>query len=223
MNKPRRAAAPDFAAVYEGRTVTVRAQVASPPIWAFGIYYLPLRDSSEHGLILRGEHDRFSSYEPGDWIEAHGKIESRAGLPLLVPDSIERVRQGPPPPAKSLPLSEAANLRYVGLMVETHGTVTRIGENVGGTIVQLSDRGANALAFLPRPSSATSTNELLSRIHVGDRVTVSGLLTQYAPRPPFNGDFQIMLASPGDLKVSGTGLGLTPLLVVGRGGRRRRC
>ncbi len=207
---------PDFAPVYDGRTITVRAQVASQPMWAFGMYYLPLRDSSEHGLILRGEHERFASYEPGDWVEARGKIESRAGLPLLVPDSIERVRQGPPPSVKSLPLSDVANLRSVGLLIETRGTVTRIGENIGGTVLQLSDRGATAMGFLPR--SQTTTNDLLTRIHVGDRVTASGLITQYAPRPPFNGDFQIMLASPGDLKVSGTGPGLTPLLLLGAAG-----
>ena len=178
----------------------MRAQVAAQPIWALGMYYLPLCDASEHGLILRGEHDRFTSYEPGDWVEARGRIESRAGLPLLVPDSIERVRQGPPPPAKTLSLLDAANLRYVGSLVETQGTVTRIGENIGGTVLQLSDRGATAMGFLPR--SQTTTSDLLSRIHVGDRVTASGLVTQYAPRPPFNGDFQILLASPGDLKVS---------------------
>jgi signal transduction histidine kinase/CheY-like chemotaxis protein len=201
----------DFAAVYEGRTVTVRAQIAAPPIWAFGMYYLPVRDASEHGLILRGEHDRFASYEPGDWIEARGKIESRAGLPLLVPDSMERVQQGPPPSAKSMLLSDAASLRNLGLLVETSGTVTRVGENTGGTTLQLSDRGATAVAFLPR--SPSTANDLLARIHVGDRVKATGLVTQYAPRAPYNGDFQIMLASPGDLKVSGTETGLAPALV----------
>ncbi len=207
---------PDFAAVYEGRTVTVRAQVASPAIWAFGMYYLPLRDSSEHGLILRGEHDQFASYDPGDWVEARGKIESRAGLPLLIPDAMERVSQGAPPSAKSMSLSEAASLRCLGLLVETHGTITRVGENVGGTTLQLSDRGAAAVAFLPRSPSIGSEppNDLLTRIHVGDRVTATGLITQYSPRPPFNGEFQIMLASPGDLKVSGPGPALTPLLLL---------
>jgi signal transduction histidine kinase len=203
----------DYAAVYEGRTIIVRAQVASPPMWAFGMYYLPLRDSSEHGLILKGEHDRFASYEPGDWIEARGKIESRAGLPLLVPDSMERVRQGPPPSAMSLSLPEAANLRHLGLLIETHGTVTRVGENVGGTTLQLTDRGATAVAFLAR--SPSTVNDLLARIRIGDRVNANGLLTQYAPRPPYNGEFQILLASPGDLKVSGTGFGLVPLLLLG--------
>jgi signal transduction histidine kinase/CheY-like chemotaxis protein len=203
---------PDFAAAYEGRTITVRAQVAAQPVWAFGTYYLALRDSSEHGLILRGDQDRFASYEPGDWIEATGKIESRAGLPLLVPDSMERVRQGPPPGPKSMLLPEAANLRHVGLLVETSGTVTRVGENSGGTILQLADRGATAGAFLAR--SPGVTNDLLTRIHVGDRVTATGLVTQYAPKAPFDGDFQIMLASPVDLKVSGTGPGLTPLIAL---------
>jgi signal transduction histidine kinase/CheY-like chemotaxis protein len=213
----------DFTAAYEGRAVTVRAQIAAPALWAFGTYYLPLRDGSDHGLILRGERDRFAGYEPGDWIEAHGKIESRAGLPLLVPDSMERVRQGPPTAAKSMALSEAATLRSVGLVVETRGTVTRIGDNAGGTIVQLADRGVGAAAFLPRSPSVTTSvttsvtapaNDLPTRIHVGDRVSVTGLVTQYAPQPPFNGDFQMMLASPGDLKVSGTGLSQIPLLIV---------
>jgi len=203
----------DFSAVYEGRSVTVRAQVAAPMIWAFGMYYLPLRDSSEHGLILRGEHDQLSGSEPGDWVEARGKIASRAGLPLLIPETIEKVRQGAQPPVKSLPLSEAASLRYLGLMIETRGTVARLGENTGGTIVQISDRGATAVVFLPRAPAVA--NDLLSRIRVGERVLATGLLTQYAPQAPFNTDFQIMLASPADLKDLGGETSLTPVLWFG--------
>jgi signal transduction histidine kinase len=204
---------PDFEPSYAGRAVTVRAQVAAPLIWAAGAYYLPLRDSSEYGLILRGEHDQLSAFEPGDWVEARGKIASRAGLPLLIPDSIEKVRQGAPPPVKSMALSDAVNLRYVGLLIETHGTVTRLGENTGGTSAQISDNGATAIVFLPRNTAAS--NDLLSRVRVGQRVTATGLLTQYAPQPPFNGDFQLMLAAPGDLKVSGSVPALTPLLLTG--------
>jgi signal transduction histidine kinase len=203
----------DYAAVHEGQNVTVRAQVASAPLWAFGMYYLPLLDAGNYGLILRGEHERFAGYEPGDWIEVTGKIESRAGLPLLVPDSIDRIRQGAPPSPTSMPLATAANLRNVGLLVETRGTISRIGENTGGTIVQLADRGATAVAFLPRSPNAAS-NDLIARIRVGDRVAISGLLTQYAPRPPFNGDFQIMLASANDLKVSASGSPWAPMLIL---------
>jgi signal transduction histidine kinase len=203
---------PDFAAVYEDRAITVRAQIAAAAMWAAGTYYLPLRDASDHGLILRGEHDRFAGYEPGDWVEAHGKIESRAGLPLLALDSMEKVRQGPPPAAKAMPLAEAASLRSVGQVVETRGTVTSIGENTGGTMVQLTDRGASAIAFLPRAPWAA--NDLPIRIRMGDRVKACGLVTQSAPAAPFNGNFQIMLAAPAELKVSGTGMGLTALLLA---------
>jgi len=203
----------DFSAAYEGRSITVRAQVAAPVLWAFGMYYLPLRDSSEYGLILRGEHDQLASFEPGDWVEARGKIGSRAGLPLLNIESIEKVRQGTAPPLKSMPLSDAANLRNLGLLMETHGTVSRIGENSGGAIIQIADRGVTALAFLPR--SPAVPNDLLTRIKVGQRVTATGLLTQYAPSAPYNNGFQIMLASPGDLKISAPESGLTPLLLLG--------
>jgi signal transduction histidine kinase/CheY-like chemotaxis protein len=181
-------------------------------MWAFGVYYLPLRDASDHGLILRGDHERFSNFDPGDWVEAHGKIESRAGLPLLIPDTIEKVRQGTPPSPKSLSLRDAARLRNLGLLVETHGTVTRIGENAGGTVAQLSDHGATALVFLPRAPSRT--NDLTTRIHAGDRVTATGLLTQNALRAPYNSDFQILLASPADLKVSGSPTPVVPLLIL---------
>ena len=204
--------APDFTAVYEGRTIAVRAQIAAAPLWAFGTYYLPLRDATDHGLILRGEHDQFAGYEAGDWVEARGKIEIRSGLPLLVPASMDRIRHTSPPQAKSLSVAEAATLRNLGLTVETKGTVANIGDNAGGTILQLSDGGAMVRMFLPRPQS--SSNDLLTRIHPGDRITATGLLTQYAPQPPFNGDFQIMLASPSDVRVSGAGIGLIPILVV---------
>jgi signal transduction histidine kinase/CheY-like chemotaxis protein len=98
------------------------------------------------------------------------------------------------------------------LLIETHGTVARVGENTGGTTITLTDRGASVVAFLPR---APAGNDLLSRVKLGDHVTATGLLTQYAPRPPFNGDFQLMLPSSADLKVSGAGSLLTPLLLVG--------
>ncbi len=204
--------APDFAPAYQGRQITVRAQIAAPAIWASGMYYLALRDTSDHGLILRGEHDQFSGYEPGDWVEVRGTIESRAGLPLLAPTFIERVRHSAPPPPKSLHLAEAANLRYVGLPVEVSGKVLNIGPNAGGTMVQLSDGGASLRVFLPR--SASTSAGLETRVHIGDRVHASGLLTQYAPEAPFSGGFQIILASPGDLKVSRGVVFFSPLIVT---------
>jgi signal transduction histidine kinase len=193
----------DFSALYEGRSVAVRAQIASTPVWAVGTYYLPLRDDTNHGLILTGELERFAGFEPGDWIEVRGKISARAGLPLLEPDSIEKIRHTPPPAPKSLTVAEAAGLRYLGLMVEVTGTAANVGDNAGGTIAQISSGSAMVRVFLPRSPGAS--NDIAARIHAGGRVRAAGLLTQYAPQPPFNSDFQIMLPSAADLKVSGSG------------------
>lgn len=192
------------AASYQGRAVTVRAQIAAGPIWAFGIYYVPLRDSNDYGLILRGDLERFTGFEPGDWIEARGKIESFAGLPEMLPDSMEKVSQSQPPSAKTIPLSAAANARDLGLLVESRGTVIKVSENPAGTVVQLSDRGTTGSALLPR--SASVSNDLLTRIHVGDRVIVSGLLTPAS---------QILLPAPSDMRISSEDRALIALLVLG--------
>src|SRR5437868_1611184 len=79
----------EFAAVFEGKTIRVRGQVTSSPIWALGTYYLPIRDNADHGLILTGDEKLFTDLAPGDWVEASGKIESRGGLPLLIPTSVK--------------------------------------------------------------------------------------------------------------------------------------
>src|SRR5579871_1082162 len=50
----------EYVATYEGKSIAVRGQVASPPEWALGSYYLPLRDESEHGLLLDGEARTFT-------------------------------------------------------------------------------------------------------------------------------------------------------------------
>ncbi|MGH9558286.1 MAG: hypothetical protein ACRD30_03535, partial [Bryobacteraceae bacterium] len=71
----------DMAPVYEGRSVAVRGQVDSRPVWALGTYYLALRDEAGHGLIVSGGLDRLGAIAPGDWIEATGAIRSRAAMP----------------------------------------------------------------------------------------------------------------------------------------------
>src|ERR1700760_767562 len=72
----------DSQAVFEGHDATVRAQVAGDPVWALDTYYLPIRDDSDHGLLLRGDRAQFASIASGDWIEATGVVQSRAGFPM---------------------------------------------------------------------------------------------------------------------------------------------
>ncbi len=145
----------DMAAAYEGRSVAIRAQVASAPAWALGTYYLPVRDSTDHGLFLRGAREQFTGLTPGDWIEAAGSIQSRGALPMLVPASIVKLRHDAAPEPKELSVSELSGFRYLGLMIRTTATVTSVAENLGGRSLEVSDRGNSIAVFLPRPPNST--------------------------------------------------------------------
>ena len=189
----------DLTAAYEGKSVAIRGQVALAPVWAVGIYYLPVRDNTDHGLILRGERNMFSDLDSGDWIEARGTIQARGGLPLLVPSNIARIRHEPAPDPKDLPVADLCSPRYLGLMVRTTATVTAIGENLGGKSLEITDRGNTMAVFLPRPLNATGAQ--LARVRTGDHVRLTGLATQYSLEPPHDRDFQIMLASPAGVEI----------------------
>ena len=203
----------DLTSAYEGRTVAIRGQVTSAPVWAVGTYYLGLRDNTDHGLILRGDRGTFQDFEPGDWIEARGAIQSRGGLPLLVPASISKLRHEPAPDPKDLALADLAGVRYLGLLVRTTATVTAIGENLGGKSLEITDHGVTMSAFLPRPISATGPQ--LARLRVGDHVRLTGLATQYSLELPHDSDFQIMLAGPAGVEVvQGTWI-IPPYLLLG--------
>ncbi len=207
----------DFVATYEAKIVHVRGQVSASPIWALGTYYLPIRDNTDHGLILSGEEQIFTDLAAGDNIEAEGRIESRGGLPLLIPLSIKKLSADPAPRVKELSLSELSGLRNLGLVVRTAATVERTGENTGGQVLVVTDRGYTFMVFLPRPASDVSEHLAsgLLKAREGDRVRILALVTQYAPGPPYNRDFQLMLASPEDVEILESAALLPPFLVLG--------
>ncbi|HLH37533.1 MAG TPA: GAF domain-containing protein [Bryobacteraceae bacterium] len=205
---------PEFTAVYEGRAVRARGQVASAPVWALGTYYLPLRDAADHGLVLRGERNDFSSVAPGDWVEVSGTIQSRAGLPLLAPSSMKILRHDAPPEPKDLSLAEIAGFRYLGVVARTTATIASAGENLGGKSFVVTDHGSSLSVFLPRSSGAAAGD--LRLIHAGDRVRLTGLVTQYSLEAPHNGGFQLMLASAADVQRIGALESMTlPLIFFG--------
>lgn len=206
----------DWDAAYEGRTVAVRAQVSAAPVWAVGVYYLPVRDLAGHGLLLRGDREQFAGVTPGDWIEVRGTIQSRGGLPLLAPSAIITMRHDVPPEPKELALSDLCRLRYLGLVVRTYATVTAIGENLGGKTLQVSDHGSSLAVFLPR--AANSSAPQLMRLRAGDRVRLTGLATQYSLEPPHDSGFQLMLTGPGDVEVLAEASMVPPVVLASAAG-----
>jgi signal transduction histidine kinase/CheY-like chemotaxis protein len=213
----------DAAAIFEGRTVAVRGQVAGGPVWALDTYYLPLRDSSYHGLLLRGDLDQFSGVSPGDWVEVSGTIQSRAGFPMLAPSvlpgsnrrPIQVVRQGSPPPPVEVSIADLNTFRYLGLMIHTSAAVDRVSDNLGGETLELADRGVTIAVFLPRAHSAAAGPGELRGIRPGQHVRVTGLATQYSLEAPHYDGFQVMLAHPEDVEVIPAAWAVPPLAIIG--------
>jgi signal transduction histidine kinase/CheY-like chemotaxis protein len=210
----------DVVAVYEGRTIAVRGQVAGDPVWALDTYYLPLRDSSDHGLLLRGDLDQFSGVAPGDWIEASGIVQSRAGFPMLAPSpagpgSIHVFKRGAPPPPLEVSVADLNGFRYLGLMIHSSATVDRVSDNLGGETLELIDRGARVAVFLPRAHSAAAGAGELRGIRPGQHVRITGLATQYSLEAPHDDGFQVVLAGPEAVEVIPAGWMVPPLAIVG--------
>jgi signal transduction histidine kinase/CheY-like chemotaxis protein len=199
----------DLIPVHEGQAVTVQGQMAGAPVWALGTYYVPLRDESDHGLLMRGDGEQFSHLHPGEWIEVQGVIQSRGGLPLLAPTASRKIKDDAVPVPKDLVIAELSGPRYLGMVVRTKATITNIGEDLGGTVLEVSDQGYSIAAFFPRsPSSklpplpgANGKIAHLTRLGVGDVVRLTGLATQYAPEGPSDRSYQIMLGSAADVEV----------------------
>lgn len=203
----------DMSPAYEGRMVAIRAQISAAPVWALGTYYLPVRDSTDHGLLIRGERQRFADLQPGDWIECRGIIQSLAAMPLLAPSAIEKLRHDEAPEPKDLTVSDLSSFRYLGLLVRTTATVTGAAQNLGGRSLEITDHGNTISVFLPRHPGENPPE--LRRVGIGDHVRLTGVATQYSLEPPHDSGFQLLLATPEDLEVVSSGSLFPPLLLAG--------
>ncbi len=198
----------DLVATFEGRTVSVQGQVTSAPVWALGTYYVPLRDATDHGLLLGGDRDRFAQLAPGDWIEATGTIQSRASLPLLIPASIHILRHDARPEPKNVAIADLLGFRYLGLMIRTSGTVIGVGDNLGGKTIEVADRGSTIGVFIPRLPDAKAGD--FRRVHAGDRVRLTAVATQYSVEAPHDSGFQLLLSSSDQIEIIPSTTSISP-------------
>jgi signal transduction histidine kinase len=203
---------PDFTPAYEGRSVHIRAQVAEPPVWAVGSYLVSVIDAQGYGLMLRGGEKDFAGLSRGDWIEAEGTIQLRGGMPMLVPDIVQRTGRGTLPSLPNRSLAELTGFRYLALPVQTTAIVISAGANTGGKLVGLRDGEHNLTAFLPNTPGATPFD--VSHLHPGDRVRIRGVAMQYDVTPPYNGNYQILVGGPSGIEVVETGPPAPPWVVA---------
>jgi len=168
--------------------------VSSLPLWAPDSHYLPIQDDTAYGLLLQGSDRQFQGLEPGDWLEVQGIIAKRAGVPVLLPREIRRISRGTPPTPKIVKPSDLASFRYLGVLVTTESLVASSGENAGGDVIVIGEKGKEVTIFLPRTRRASGPQ--LAAFRTGDRIRVTGISNQYCTLPPYNRFFQILIPGP---------------------------
>ncbi len=198
----------DFVPTYEGQQALVRGQVYTQPIWIADSYYLPIQDEAHYGLLLRTSSSLFQGFSPGDWVEAQGVVANRAGLPILVPQTVRRLRHTPPPTPLAVTASDLASFRYMGALITTEDIVTDEDQNGGGDLLLIGARSQALHVFLPR--ARRDSGPKLTGFRIGDRIRVTGVASQYCTLPPFDRFFQVLIASPSSVSVIERGWVIQP-------------
>jgi signal transduction histidine kinase len=183
---------PDFTPLYEDRLVVVTGQVSIAPVRLPGFIHLAIQERG-HGLVLEGSGAIFDHLSPGDWVEAHGRISKRSGLPVVLVSKISPVSNGVRPEPVALSPADVQNLQRLGQLVVTEGAVIEIGSNFGGAYLRMGDYYNPLKVFLP----ATSSNRGFAGFAVGETVRVTGVAYQYCPTPPHIDQFELLI---GDVK-----------------------
>jgi signal transduction histidine kinase len=185
---------PDSTPAYDGKDVVVSGRVSSLPLSVSDSHYLPIQDDAAYGMLLLGSERQFQGLEPGDWVEAQGTIVKRAGVPVLIPREIRRLSRSTHPAPKIVKWSDLASFRYLGVLVTTESVVLSSGENAGGDIIAIGEKGKEVSIFLPK--TRRDSGPQLTAFRTGDRIRVTGISNQYCTLPPYNRFFQVLIADP---------------------------
>jgi signal transduction histidine kinase len=202
----------DRVPAYEGKDVLVAGEVSTRPIWITDSFYVAIQDDAFFGLVLRPEIPQLPDLTPGDWVEAQGTISNRAGLPILVPRSIRRLRHVTPPAPKTVTASDLASFRYMGVLVTLESIITGENQNGGGDLLLIGQRNTDLNVFLPR--TRRDNGPKLSGFRAGDRIRVTGIASQYCTLPPFDRYFQILIPSPASIAVVERGWAIQPPVLL---------
>jgi signal transduction histidine kinase len=202
----------DRVPAYEGKEVVVSGRISIPPIWITDSYYLPIQDDKLFGLLLRPDLTQLPGLTPGDWVEAQGTVSKRAGLPILLPRVLRRLRHMPPPVPKAVTALDLASFRYMGVLVTLESIITAENQNGGGDLLLIGQRGSDLNVFLPR--TRRDTGPKLSGFRVGDRIRVTGIASQYCTLPPYDRYFQVLIPSPASVAVIERGWVIQPPVLL---------
>lgn len=181
----------DFGPVMEGQNVIVQGQVSGTLLRIVDTDYLAIQDAQGYGLLLSGSLPAMGSFSPGDWVEAKGMIVKRGGSPVLHPDEIKKVGSGPAPEPKVVSITALASRRYLGVLITAEGRIAHAGQNAGGDLLDLEERGNTVSVFWPKTRRDSAG---LDQFEAGDTIRVTGIGNQYCTLPPYDRYYQVLIA-----------------------------
>jgi signal transduction histidine kinase/CheY-like chemotaxis protein len=193
--------APEFTPVYEGRIVVVSGQVSARAVHIVNFFHMAIQDRNR-GLILETTGSQFDRFAPGDWVEAHGRIVERWGLPVVSVSKITIVSTGAPPVPEPVDPLQAQSLARVGQLIVTEGPVVETGSNFGGAYLRMGVFPVSLKVFLPNTAGGHAN---LSAFPPGEIVRVTGIAYQYCPNPPYSDQFELLIGDSKDVTRVGRG------------------
>ena len=209
--RPQQAAArtpPEFTPTHAGKIVAVKGLVSSAPISFLDYQHVAIEEGG-YGLVLEGTVGSFDKLNAGDEVEAVGKIQSRAGMVILLTTEFRVLFHGAAPAPEELPRTKLLSDRYLGRLVVTEGRVTDMGESSGGSYLILGDSKSSYKLFVPYSQQKHAA--AFTGINQGDLVRATGIASQYCPIPPYNRWYELVMPSPASVVRLGGGFLFDPV------------
>jgi GAF domain-containing protein/CheY-like chemotaxis protein len=204
---------PDYSAVRLDQAITVRGVVDAPPFHFPDYTIVAMEDGTAGGVLeVPSSDNRLDSLHPGDEIETTGTVMMLAGMVVIRPATLLSIGRQIPPEPVDVSLAKLQSVAGLGRLVRTEGRILGISDTSAGESLMISEGDIREHVFMPRAVNQPAP-DLLSQVSEGDRVRVVGVAYQYATRPPYNGNFELLVGSPADLVRLEHGWFLSPLAV----------
>jgi PAS domain S-box-containing protein len=151
----------------------------------------------------------YSSHMPtpvarGDSVVARGVVGEYQGATQLYVTDYRVIETGAPPiePA-DLSLNAANGEKHEGLLAHVEGQIINMMTNQGGRLLVINEPGNSEAVLDVFISNYPLPQFDLSSLEVGDRIAVTGILTQYDTEPPHDDFYEIVPRTASDLQAAG--------------------
>lgn len=164
--------------------------------------------------------------EVGDSIIVKGKIDQYNGLTEVRADSYRVIKNVPLPPIKSLNDAIIDPAHFLGMLVEGEGNIIEKGSTFNGKYVRIApENNSESMMIYVSNFHRLFSDFNFDVLSIGDKISVTGVVTEYNPDFPDEQTYKLFLRTPQDLNYIGLpiyyiylisgGFALTTLLIFG--------